>query len=109
MRILLSATHTTRRQSVGSGLRPKRFPSGSGGAIHDLIAKGLAELGHDVFYLVPHAADQRPAMGIALVAEPVRHADVLHTLSDFHGDLTRMAIARQALGHYLAYGPQGVS
>ena len=56
MRILLAAKHDyPARESVSSGLRPTRYPSGSGGAMHDLIAKGLAELGHDVFYLVPHA------------------------------------------------------
>lgn len=89
MRILLAAKHDyPARESAGSGLRAKRYPSGSGGAMHDLIAKGLAELGHDVFYLVPHAAGQRAATGISLVAEPVGHAEVLHTLSDFHEDLT---------------------
>jgi hypothetical protein len=31
----------------------KRFPSGAGDAMHDLTAKDLAELGHDVFYLAP--------------------------------------------------------
>jgi glycosyltransferase involved in cell wall biosynthesis len=88
MRILLAAKHNyPARESVGSGLRPKRFPSGSGGATHDLIAKGLAELGHDVFYLVPHPVNERPAKGITLVAEPVRDAEVLHTNSEFHQDL----------------------
>jgi glycosyltransferase involved in cell wall biosynthesis len=85
---LAAKHHYPARESEGSGLRPRRYPSGSGGAMHDLIAKGLAELGHDVFYLVPHTADQRAAMGITLIAEPVRNAEVLHTLSDFHGDLT---------------------
>ena len=90
MRILLAAKHDyPARESMGSGLRPKRFPSNSGGAMHDLIAKGLAELGHDVLYLVPHAVDERPLTGITLIAEPPRHAEVLHTLSDFHEDLTR--------------------
>jgi glycosyltransferase involved in cell wall biosynthesis len=89
MRILLAAKHDYPvRVSLGSGLRPTRYPSGSGGAMHDLIAKGLAELGHDVFYLVPHAPGQCAAMGITLITEPVRNVDVLHTLSDFHGDLT---------------------
>jgi glycosyltransferase involved in cell wall biosynthesis len=89
MRVLLAATHNyPARASAGSGLRPTRYPSGSGGALHDLIAKGLAELGHDVFYLVPHAVDQRPTTGITLITEPMRDADVLHTLSDFHEDLT---------------------
>jgi len=94
MRVLLAATHNyPARASVGSGLRPTRYPSGSGGALHDLIAKGLAELGHDVFYLVPHAVDQRPT-GITLIGEPMRNAEVLHTLSDFHGDLTHEWQAR---------------
>ena len=88
MRILLAAKHDyPARESVGSGLRPKRFPSGSGWAVHDLVAKGLAELGHDVFYLVPHAANELPAKGITLVDEPVRDAEVLHTSSEFHQDL----------------------
>ena len=90
MRILLAAPHNyPARESVGSGLRPKEFPSGSGGAMHDLIARGLAELGHDVFYLVPHDADERAARGIKLISEPIREADVLHTYSNFNEDLTR--------------------
>jgi glycosyltransferase involved in cell wall biosynthesis len=88
MRILLAAPHNyPARESVGSGLRPKEFPSGSGAMMHDLIAKGLAELGHDVCYLVPHAVDERPAMGITLIAKPVRDAEVLHTYSNFNADL----------------------
>lgn len=89
MKILLAAPHNyPARESVGIGLRPKEFPSGSGAAMHDLIAKGLAELGHDVFYLVPHAVGQRAALGITLIAEPVRNAEVLHTYSNFNEDLT---------------------
>src|SRR5258708_34825809 len=76
MRILLAPKHDyPARQSVGSGLRPKRFPSGSGGAIHDLIAKGLAELRHDVLYLAPHAVDQGSAMGITLIPDAVLTPD----------------------------------
>ena len=59
------------------------FHSGSGYLVHDLIAKGLAELGHNVFYLVPHEAGQRAASGITFVSEPVREADVLHTILGF--------------------------
>jgi glycosyltransferase involved in cell wall biosynthesis len=89
MRVLLAATHDyPARSGVGSGLRPRRYPSGSGGAIHDLVGKGLAELGHDVFYLVPHAVEQPPVSGITLIDQPMRDVDLLHTLSDFHEDLT---------------------
>ena len=89
MRILLAAKHDyPARDAAGSGLRPTRYPSGSGGAVHDLIGKGLAELGHDVFYLVPHTPGQRAPGGVTLVTAAVDEADVLHTLSDFHPDLT---------------------
>ena len=49
MRLLLSSTHRYPAfGDVGSGLHPKLFPSGSGFHIHDLLVKGLAELGHEV-------------------------------------------------------------
>jgi glycosyltransferase involved in cell wall biosynthesis len=90
MRILLTSTHSYPALSaIGSGLQPKRFPSGSGYLIHDLLARGLAELGHQVFYLVPHNADQGSAAGITLTSEPVHDANVLHSISDFHQDLAR--------------------
>ena len=54
MRILLSSEHSYPAFGpVGSGLHPRTYPSGSGFWIHDLLMKGLAELGHDVFYLLP--------------------------------------------------------
>jgi glycosyltransferase involved in cell wall biosynthesis len=88
MRILLSSPHPyPALTGVSSGVQPKRFPSGSGYLVHDLIAKGLAELGHNVFYLVPHEAGQRAASGITFVSEPVREADVLHTILGFDEEL----------------------
>jgi glycosyltransferase involved in cell wall biosynthesis len=87
MRVLLSSDHQyPASNGHGSGLHPKQFPSGSGYILHDLLAKGLAELGHDVFYLVRRPAKSSssvnsPPHGIKLVFEPVLHADVLHTIS----------------------------
>lgn len=84
MRVLLSSDHEyPAANGNGSGLHPKKFPSGSGYILHDLLAKGLAELGHDVFYLVRRSAsNSSPApYGISLIYEPVIHADVLHTIS----------------------------
>lgn len=53
MRILLAAPHRYPAfDRHGSGLEPKAYPSGSGYHLHDLLAKGLAEEGHDVFYYV---------------------------------------------------------
>ena len=87
MRVLLSSDHEYPAANTnGSGLHPKKFPSGSGYILHDLLAKGLAELGHDVFYLVRRsekslAAQSSTPPGINLIFEPVKDADVLHTIS----------------------------
>src|SRR5688572_26162493 len=81
MRILLSSDHEYPAANPnGSGLHPKKFPSGSGYIIHDLLAKGLAELGHDVFYLVRRSHASAPS-GVKLIFEPVRDVDILHIIS----------------------------
>lgn len=80
MRLLLSSDHRYPASGeVGSGLHPKTFPSGSGFLIHDLLAKGLTELGHDVFYLLRNGTEKPLPRGVTLVSEPTRDADVLHT------------------------------
>ena len=54
MRILLSSEHRYPAfGGAGSGLHPRMYPSGSGFWIHDLVMKGLTELGHEVFCLLP--------------------------------------------------------
>jgi glycosyltransferase involved in cell wall biosynthesis len=84
MRILLSSEHRYPAfGEVGSGQHPRSYPSGSGFWIHDLIAKGLAELGHEVFYLLPNGAQGPMPLGVQLVSQPVWDADILHTISDF--------------------------
>jgi len=81
MRLLLSAHHRYPVESgSGSGLRPKAFPSGSGGHIHDLLAQGLAELGHDVFYLLPNGSSEPLPPRVVQVSEPVTEVDVFHSL-----------------------------
>jgi glycosyltransferase involved in cell wall biosynthesis len=82
MRLLLSSDHRYPAfHGIGSGRHPKLFPSGSGFLIHDLLVKGLAELGHDVFYLLRKGADKPLPAGATLVSSPVPDADVLHTLA----------------------------
>jgi glycosyltransferase involved in cell wall biosynthesis len=86
MRVLLSSDHQyPAANSKGSGLHPKPFPSGSGYILQDLLAKGLAELGHEVFYLVRSLATNSseifPPPGLTLVFEPVEDCDILHTIS----------------------------
>ena len=86
MRLLLSSDHRYPAfGGIGSGPNPKQFPSGSGYLIHDLLAKGLAELGHDVFYLLRKGADEPLPAGITLVSKPIADVDVLHTVA-YHDD-----------------------
>src|SRR6185312_13171888 len=83
MRILLSSDHEyPASNGHGSGLHPKAFPSGSGFILQDLLAKGLAELGHEVLYLVRRFREGSSVPdGIKVIFEPNFEADVLHTIS----------------------------
>lgn len=90
MRILLSSEHKYPAfGGPGSGLHPRTYPSGSGFLIHDLVMKGLTELGHEVFYLLPQGAALPLPAGAKPVSEPVWDADVLHTISDRDSNLIR--------------------
>jgi glycosyltransferase involved in cell wall biosynthesis len=83
MKVLLSSEHQyPANNEVGSGLHPRSLPSGSGFWMHDLVMKGLVEMGHEVFYLLPHAAAQPMPLGAQRVSRPVWDADILHTISD---------------------------
>lgn len=95
MRVLLSSDHRYPAfGEKGVGLHPKAFPSGSGFWIHDLLVKGLAELGHDVFYLLRKGADKPLPDGVTLVSEPTPDADILHTIDFRDQDLIQ---ERQAI------------
>ncbi|HEX8847852.1 MAG TPA: glycosyltransferase [Pyrinomonadaceae bacterium] len=90
MRLLISSPHKYPAFSeVGSGLHPKAFPSGSGFHVHDLLVKGLAELGHDVFYMLREGADQPLPAGATLISELRSDVDILHTISGFDVDLIK--------------------
>ncbi len=88
MRILLSSNHQYPSfGNTGSGLHPKPSPSGSGGHIHDLLAKGLAELGHEVLYLLPHSPASPLPVGVTWVSEPLPDVDLLHRMTYRDDDL----------------------
>lgn len=88
MRLLISSPHRyPALAEVGSGLHPKPFPSGSGFLMHDLLVKGLAELGHEVFYLLRKGADKPLPDGVTLVSDLIMDADILHTISGFDEDM----------------------
>ena len=83
MRVLLSSEHQyPANNEVGSGLHPRPLPSGSVFWMHDLVMKGLVEMGHEVCYLLPNGATAPLPPGATLVSKPVWDADILHTISD---------------------------
>ncbi|HWN11945.1 MAG TPA: glycosyltransferase [Pyrinomonadaceae bacterium] len=82
MRVLLTSKHRYPAFSqFGAGRSPRKFPSGSAFFIHDLLAKGLAELGHEVFYLLPEGADTSLPVGVTLVSEARQEVDIIHTIT----------------------------
>ena len=84
MRILLASDHEyPANDGIGSGLHPRALPSGSGYIVHDLLAKGLAESGQDVFYSVLKAHHRLSPPGVNLVVEPRQDVDVVH-FSDYN-------------------------
>jgi glycosyltransferase involved in cell wall biosynthesis len=95
MRILLSSNHRyPGSPKHSSGLEPMLWPSGSGFLIHDLIAKGLAELGHEVFYRLPEGAAEPLPPGVQLVDDLVEGIEIVHTMSGRDHDLLKTARAR---------------
>ncbi|HVS83303.1 MAG TPA: glycosyltransferase [Pyrinomonadaceae bacterium] len=96
MRVLLSSTHRYPAfGEIGIGPHPKPFPSGSSFYIHDLLAQGLGELGHEVFYLLRNGADDPLPAGVTLVSEPVADADILHTITFRDEDLIETRQSRR--------------
>jgi glycosyltransferase involved in cell wall biosynthesis len=80
MRILLAAPHRYPAfDRHGSGLEPKAYPSGSGYHLHDLLAKGLAEEGHDVFYYVAKGFGAPLPAGVIATDKLRSDVDLFHT------------------------------
>jgi glycosyltransferase involved in cell wall biosynthesis len=79
MRILLASSHRFPAYSKNSsGRHPKEYPSGSGYHLHDLLAKGLAEDGHEVFYHLEKGAETSLPPRVKLVEGPISEVDILH-------------------------------
>jgi glycosyltransferase involved in cell wall biosynthesis len=68
---------------VGIALRYE--PSGAPQRIHDLIARGLGELGHEVFYYTAKGSNGPAPEGVTLCGSPRNDVDVLHNFeADSH-------------------------
>ena len=86
MRVLLASPHRYPASGQnGSGLHPREYPSGSGYHLHDLIAQGLAEEGHHVFYYVKKGAEIPLPAGVVQVAAPIAEIDLCHAPIGPHG------------------------
>jgi glycosyltransferase involved in cell wall biosynthesis len=80
MRILLASSHQFPASGKeSSGRHPREYPSGSGYHLHDLLAKGLAEEGHEVFYYLPRGAECALPRGVNLVTAPIPEIDLYHS------------------------------
>jgi glycosyltransferase involved in cell wall biosynthesis len=82
MRILIASRHRYPADNgEGTGWGPRAFPSGSGFHILDLTVRGLAELGHDVVYLLPQGWDREMSLPVTMVKEPRFDVDLAHVLA----------------------------
>jgi glycosyltransferase involved in cell wall biosynthesis len=79
MRILFSDRHTYPfAVPVGLGKTVTEWPSGSPKYIHDLMVKALAEMGHEVFYLIKHAKGTIAPPGVQLINKFIDDVDLVH-------------------------------
>jgi glycosyltransferase involved in cell wall biosynthesis len=70
----------------GVGRAPRQVPSGSGHYLHDTLAKGLAELGHEVFYHLPAGAVAPLPPGVRMIDTLSSDVDILHNYSSSRSD-----------------------
>lgn len=91
MRILLWSNHQHGSYSGnGVGRHPRVITSGSGHYLHDALAKGLAELGHEVLYHLEGGASAPLPEGVQPITVPPESVDILHNYSAIisHAGLT---------------------
>jgi glycosyltransferase involved in cell wall biosynthesis len=82
MRILVSSRHRyPSSPKADMGMKPVPFPSGSAFHLQDLLARGLAEAGHEVFYLLEKGASEPLPAGVTLVSELSEAADAIDVYS----------------------------
>jgi glycosyltransferase involved in cell wall biosynthesis len=95
MRILLSSNHRYPAYAdVGTGLHPTEFPSGSGHHIHDLMAKGLAEMGHEVLYFLKKGISRPLPAGVTWISKPLDDVDIYHNYAFRDDDVVSWMEAR---------------
>ena len=82
MKILLSTTHRYPAGGrTGSGLGSNSRAGGGAAYVHDYLAKGLAELGHDVYTNLGGGFDPPLAAGVRYVSDAPPGIDILHQIN----------------------------
>lgn len=80
MRVLLHSDHCyPSDDGEGTGRALRLEPSGAPQHVHDLLAQGLAELGHDVFYFLRDARRPLPR-GVTFTPAPRTDVDIAHNI-----------------------------
>jgi glycosyltransferase involved in cell wall biosynthesis len=83
LKILLSSSHNYPAQrKIGAGLEPTPHPSGSAYATFDLLARGLKELGHELFYFLQEGLLQSCMPDINVIKKPFFDVDINHRMLD---------------------------
>jgi glycosyltransferase involved in cell wall biosynthesis len=91
MRILLTSGHCYPASGERSaGHHPLPLPSASAYHLHDLLAQGLAEEGHQVFYR-PVGAASNPPPGVEFVTSLPTDIDICHTIAGPPGAAEELA------------------
>jgi glycosyltransferase involved in cell wall biosynthesis len=78
MRIVMTGDHPYPLPRISDGRHPKRFPSAAGQRVHDWLAKGLGELGHEVVYVLTGDVSGEAPPGVR-VTRVLEDGDILHT------------------------------
>jgi glycosyltransferase involved in cell wall biosynthesis len=81
MRVLLYSRHRyPARRDDGAGREPRPEPSGAAAHVLDVLARGLAEEGHEVHYLLPAGVEGPLPDGVLPVRGIDAPVDVFHNL-----------------------------
>jgi len=78
MRIVMTGDHPYPLPRISAGRSPKRFPSAAGQRVHDWLAKGLGELGHEVVYVLTGEVTGEAPKGVRITRR-LEDGDILHT------------------------------
>jgi len=78
MRIVMTGDHPYPLPRSSGGRTPKRFPSAAGQRVHDWLAKGLGELGHEVVYVLTGEVSGEAPKGVRMT-RVLEDGDILHT------------------------------